>query len=73
MPLYPIGGFNYQRISVTFTYGFITHVKAFRLVNLTVYPSKKVVHEKYDFNEIIFHSFVRFPFLYSTAYCHLCE
>lgn len=67
MPLYPIGGFNYQRISVTFTYGFITPVKAFRWVNLTVYPSKKVVHQKYDFNEIIFHSSVRFPFLYSTA------
>lgn len=67
MPLYPIGGFNYQRISVTFTYGFITPVKAFRLVNLIAYPSKKVVHEKYDFNEIIFHSSVRFPFLYSTA------
>lgn len=67
MPLYPIGDFNYQRISVTFTYGFITPVKAFRLVNLIAYPSEKVVHEKYDFNEIIFHSSVRFPFLYSTA------
>lgn len=67
MPLYPIGGFNYQRISVTITYGFITPVKAFRWVNLIAYPSEKVVHEKYDFNEIIFHSSVRFPFLYSTA------
>lgn len=65
MPLYPPGGFNYQRISVTF--GFKTPVKAFRLVNLIAYPSEKVVHEKYDFNEIIFHSSVRFPFLYSTA------
>lgn len=73
MPLYLPGGFNYQRISVTSTYGFITPVKAFRLVNLIAYPSEKVVHEKYDFNEFIFHSFVRFPFLYSTAYCHLCE